>query len=179
MEANREEMEVREMIGPVAKVGTSSSFEWITNQPSSRSNRVISENYRSSSRLDSRRFSCMTTFDHEKLEVYKTATEFADAAEDVAQNLESGNAHIRDQLRRAAESVIYNTAEGAGEFNPREKARFYRIALRSGTESAAVLHTCLRRELCDIDKIHRTRALLKRVVKMLTSLIKSVSRRAA
>ena len=121
----------------------------------------------------------MTTFEHDKLDVYKAATEFADAAEDVAHSLEAGNAHIRDQLRRAAESVVNNTAEGAGEFNPKEKARFYRMALRSGTESAAVLHTCLRREISHVDKTHRARALLKPVVKMLTCLIKSVMRRAA
>ena len=87
----------------------------------------------------------MVTFDHEKLEVYRVAIEYADAADCIAAKLKSGNAHIRDQLRRAVDSVVNNIAEGAGEFQPAEKARFYRIALRSGTESAASLHTCLRR----------------------------------
>lgn len=53
------------------------------------------------------------------------------------------------------------------------------MALRSATESAAALHTCLRRDIADPESTHRARALLKRVVKLLTSLIKSVSRRAA
>ena len=37
---------------------------------------------------------------------------------------------------------MLNIAEGAGEFAPKEKARFYRMARRSATESAAVLDVC-------------------------------------
>jgi len=119
----------------------------------------------------------MVIFDHEKLEVYKVSVEYADLAEAIAQELKDGHAHIRDQLRRASDSIVNNTAEGAGEFAAAEKARFYRIALRSGTESAASLHTCLRRQLADADKIHAARATLKRVVEMLTRLIKSMNAR--
>ena len=86
----------------------------------------------------------MAVFDHEKLEVYCVAVEYADAADSIAGKLKAGNGHIRDQLRRASDSVVNNIAEGAGEFQPGEKARFYRIALRSCTESAATLHTCQR-----------------------------------
>ena len=119
----------------------------------------------------------MVVFDHEKLDVYRMAVEYADAADDIAMHLKPGNAHIRDQLRRASDSAINNIAEGAGEFQPAEKARFYRIALRSCTESAATLHTCQRRQLADLTKVEHARALLKRVVEMLTRLIQSVGRR--
>ena len=119
----------------------------------------------------------MVVFDHERLEVYKVATQYADAADDIAANLKDGNAHVRDQLRRASDSIVNNVAEGAGEFLPGEKARFYRIALRSGTESAATLHTCLRRKLADDHAIEDARALLKRVVEMLTRLIKTMTKR--
>jgi four helix bundle protein len=121
----------------------------------------------------------MVTFDHEKLDVYQLAVEYADLAEEIAQTLEPGHAHIRDQLRRASDSIVNNTAEGAGEFKSGEKARFYRIALRSGTESAASLHTCLRRRLADEQKIETARAKLKRVVEMLTRLIKAMKARRA
>ncbi len=60
----------------------------------------------------------MVTFDHEKLEVYQLAVEYADIAEEIAQELQPGHAHVRDQLRRASDSIVNNTAEGAGEFNP-------------------------------------------------------------
>lgn len=121
----------------------------------------------------------MVVFDHEKLEVYRVAVEYADAADAIAARLKVGNAHIRDQLRRASDSIVNNVAEGAGEFQPAEKARFYRIALRSCTECAAVLHTCQRRELADLDAVDEARKLLKRVVEMLTRLVQSVSRRHA
>jgi four helix bundle protein len=121
----------------------------------------------------------MVVFDHEKLEVYRVAVEYADAADAIAAKLKAGNAHIRDQLRRASDSIVNNVAEGAGEFQPAEKARFYRIALRSCTECAATLHTCQRRELADLDAVEDARKLLKREVEMLTRLVQSVARRHA
>jgi len=120
----------------------------------------------------------MVVFDHEKLEVYRVAVQYADAADSIAAKLKRGNAHVRDQLRRASDSVVNNVAEGAGEFQPAEKARFYRIALRSCTESAATLHTCQRRILADLESVENARLLLKRVVEMLTRLVQSVGRRS-
>jgi four helix bundle protein len=120
----------------------------------------------------------MVVFDHEKLEVYCVAVQFADAADSIAAKLKRGNAHVRDQLRRASDSIVNNVAEGAGEFHPGEKARFYRIALRSCTESAATLHTCQRRKLAELESIENARLLLKRVVEMLTRLVQSVGRRS-
>jgi hypothetical protein len=40
--------------------------------------------------------------------------------------------------------VALNIAEGAEEFSIKDKARFYRIAKRSATESVAILHVCER-----------------------------------
>jgi four helix bundle protein len=119
----------------------------------------------------------MVSFDHEKLDVYKVSTEYADAADAIAAALEAGNAHIRDQLRRASDSIVNNISEGAGEFQPGEKARFYRIALRSATESAATLHTCQRRRIANPEAVEHARVLLKRVVEMLTRLVRKVSKR--
>jgi four helix bundle protein len=119
----------------------------------------------------------MVVFEHEKLEVYKIAVEYSDAADRIAAALQPGHAHVREQLRTASDSIVNNIAEGAGEFSAAENARFYRIALRSGTESAASLHTCQRRSLADPGELEAARALLKRVVEMLTRLILSVSKR--
>ena len=46
---------------------------------------------------------------------------------------------VRDQLDRASLSVVLNTAEGAGRFAPRDKARFYSIARGSANETVALL----------------------------------------
>ena len=122
-------------------------------------------------------YAMVVVFDHEKLEVYRIAVEYADAADGIAGKLKHGNAHIRDQLRRASDSIVNNIAEGAGEFQPNEKARFYRIALRSSTECAAALHTCQRRNLAEVHGIEAVRVLLKRVVEMLARLVLSTARR--
>ncbi|MDJ0521550.1 MAG: four helix bundle protein [Planctomycetota bacterium] len=108
--------------------------------------------------------------DHEKLDVYRAAIDLLVACEDVARHLPSGRAYMRDQLRRAALSVANNTAEGAGEFAPMEKARFYRIARRSGTECAAMLDAARALELIDDGRYGSARGALVRVIQMLTRL---------
>ena len=80
----------------------------------------------------------MKRFDHEKLDVYQAAIEFVVLANDVVENLPRGRGYLADQLQRASTSIPLNVAEGAGEFSINEKARFYRIAKRSATESAAI-----------------------------------------
>jgi len=79
-----------------------------------------------------------TALDHEKLEVYQASLEFITWIIPVLDGLPK-RASVRDQLDRASTSIPLNIAEGAGEFSPKDKARFYRIALRSATESAAIL----------------------------------------
>ncbi len=79
-------------------------------------------------------------FDHERLTVYGTALQFLILAAGLAEEwTPSGCAFLGDQLRRAAASILFNIAEGAGEFRPEEKARFYRMTRRSATECASIL----------------------------------------
>lgn len=42
---------------------------------------------------------------------------------------------LADQLKRAANSVVHNIAEGYGRFEPKDKTRFYKIARGSAYES--------------------------------------------
>ena len=86
----------------------------------------------------------MNAFDHENLDVYKAAIDFVALIDEIVENLPRGRGYLADQLQRAATSVPLNIAEGAGEFSGNEKARFYRIAKRSATECAAILHVCRR-----------------------------------
>jgi four helix bundle protein len=113
--------------------------------------------------------------DHERLDVYQAALEFVVFGNDVVEQLPRGRAHLADQLQRAATSVPLNIAEGAGEFSPAEKARFYRMARRSATESAAILDVLSRLALLDEQRHAVGRELLQRVVSMLTRLVKSKS----
>ncbi len=112
----------------------------------------------------------MTTFDPERLDVYKAAIEFVAVSDDVVEHLPRGRRYLADQLQRAAVSIPLNIAEGAGEFSSKDKRRFYGIVLRSATESAAILDVCRQLELDDCTRLGAGRDLLLRIVAMLTRL---------
>lgn len=114
----------------------------------------------------------MKFFDHERLDVYGAAIDFVVLANDVVERLPRGRAYLADQLQRAATSVVLNIAEGAGEFSPPEKARFYRMAKRSATECAAVLDVVQRLELVAPLSLGAGRDLLLRIVSMLTKMVR-------
>ena len=78
-----------------------------------------------------------------------------------------------NQLLRASTSIVLNLAEGAGEFSPREKARFYRLSRRSGTECAAILDVCRKLRLLAIERYMSGREDLLRVVSMLVRMIRN------
>src|SRR5215470_11557056 len=103
----------------------------------------------------------MSDFPHERLDVYRVSIDFLALSENLAIQLPRGRAYLVDQLRRAALSVSLNVAEGAGEFAQADKARFYRMARRSGTECVAILT--------------HWRELLHRVVSMLTAMVLRLS----
>jgi four helix bundle protein len=113
----------------------------------------------------------MADFEHERLDVYRTAIEWLTVADELATQLPRGRAYLADQLRRAATSVPLNIAEGAGEYSAGDKARFYRMARRSATESAAVLDVCRATKLGEPKLALCGRELLLRIVAMLTAMV--------
>ena len=115
-------------------------------------------------------------FDHHKLQVHRRALDALDACDHIAQQLPRGRAHLRDQIDRAATSIVANIAEGAGEFSPKEKARFYRMARRSAIEVVAWLEITERRAEASKPDIERALGHLEQVVAMLVALIKRCDR---
>ncbi len=113
----------------------------------------------------------MNDFEHERLDVYRAAIELLALADTIAGGLPRGRAYLADQLRRASSSIPFNIAEGAGEFARADKARFYRIARRSATESAAILDPCRTLALADEAALRSGRDLLLRIVAMLTAMV--------
>ena len=69
-------------------------------------------------------------FDHDRLDVYQRALDFAAVADAIQRSFPPGSRTLADQLQRSSVSIVLNIAEGAGEFAKREKARFYRFANR-------------------------------------------------
>jgi four helix bundle protein len=105
------------------------------------------------------------------------AIAFLVVGEDIAGRLPKGRSYMADQLRRAALSIVLNTAEGAGEFSPADKARFYRMARRSATECAAIVDAARALGMAEDEKVAAARALLSKSVAMLTLLVAKVEGR--
>jgi four helix bundle protein len=126
----------------------------------------------------------MSQFDYEKLDVYSVAVDFVVAAHGLARQASQGDGHgdLADQLRRASTSIVCNLVEGAGEYAPREKARFYRLSKRSATECAALVEIYRRLSIVDDEVAVQARSTLLRIVSMLVRLVvttESGDRRAA
>jgi four helix bundle protein len=114
--------------------------------------------------------------DCERLDAYRVAIEFQLIAATIGAGRRLGS--LRDQLDRASVSVVLNIAEGSGRFSPAEKAHFYLIARGSAMECLGALTLLQARSLVSPDLHRRARALLTRVVAMLTRLAASMQRRA-
>ena len=119
----------------------------------------------------------MGILDHEKLDIYQHALAFVATAHHIGDELPGKRGDLGDQLRRASTSIALNLAEGAGEFAPREKARFYRIARRSAVECAAILDVAARLGLVRAAQ-PQAREDLIRIVGGIVRLIQSSERRS-
>ena len=105
---------------------------------------------------------------NERLIAYRLAVEFHQRVTPLART--RGLANLRDQLLRAADSVVLNIAEGAGRLSRDDKRRFYEIALGSLLECAAVLD-CLRNRASIAPQVHQDcRVLAIRLYQVLSRL---------
>ena len=123
-----------------------------------------------------KRFSMRTGSEHEKLTVYGRALDLATMLDAISTEIPERRADLRDQLRRASASIVLNLAEGAGEFSPGDKARFYRMARRSASECAAILDL-LERTTPLAKMVERARPGIQEVGAMLTALVKGLEKR--
>ena len=112
----------------------------------------------------------MTDFDHKKLDVYNAFIEFVTLCDCLIHDFPSDRSYLTNQLRRASLSILLNIAEGTGEFSILEKARFYRIALRSATECATILDIFLALNFQDQRSLSHGNSFLLRIVAMLTKM---------
>ena len=78
-----------------------------------------------------------------ELPIERLALRFQRAVEMVADGLAPKRRYLADQMCRAALSVYLNLREGVGEFSPAEKARFYRMSVRSLREVLGCLRVVL------------------------------------
>jgi len=111
-------------------------------------------------------------FDFEKLEVYKKAKIFNASISSFLENQKIDKIY-RDQLRRAAFSIILNIAEGSGRFTKPDKRNFYVIARGSVFECVAVIDYLKDINIITASDYQGFYSNLEELSKMLYSLIQS------
>jgi four helix bundle protein len=103
-------------------------------------------------------------------ELYQLAIEFLRLANDMLQRLPRGYSELKDQLNRAALSVVLNTAEGAGKYSRAEQKRHYAIARGSAFECCAVVDVIRVLGLIEKDYLARSGEVIDRIIAILTKL---------
>ena len=114
----------------------------------------------------------MARSDAARLPVYFLARDLDARSGRICAVIARARPDLADQLRRAAASVTLNIAEGAGEYRPLEKARFYRIARRSASECTGILDVILDHGLLTAGELRFERELARRIVAQLVRLCK-------
>ena len=110
-------------------------------------------------------------FHHEKLDVYRVSIEFvAWAGELLDGPLTKCRLSAVGQLDRASTSIPLNIAEGNGKRSTRDRCRYFDTSRGSALESAAALDVLVARRILAPAVVKAGKALLLRIVEMLTKL---------
>lgn len=114
-------------------------------------------------------------FDHEKLDVYGLELEFirwlTEFFDDASEAKAAQRRELIDQLDRASMSVLFNTAEGNGKRQGRQRAKYFDDARGSALECAACLDASVAKRVATSDRVQPGKETLVRVVAMLTRLV--------
>ena len=109
-------------------------------------------------------------FGFQQLDVYHLAIRFVAFSSGLITALPAGHSSLADQLRRAALSIPLNIAEGSGRMRAGDAGRHYAIARGSALECAAILDACEALTVVQLERLEEGRALLFRVVQMLSKM---------
>ncbi|MCB0220319.1 MAG: four helix bundle protein [Chrysiogenetes bacterium] len=110
------------------------------------------------------------TLSHERLDVYQAAIELVATSARIIDDLPRGSSFVSDQLRRAALSVPLNIAEGGGKPTDGDRKRFLAIARGSAMECGAILDAGFALQVIERDLHQRAKALVVRLVAMLSKM---------
>ena len=103
-------------------------------------------------------------FSHETLQAYHLAVEISRWAAE--QSFPAYRKHLRDQLVRAADSIVLNIAEGSGRGPGEARRNHYRIALGSAAEVASII------DIAPFSDADLRRTELRRLGAMLAGLVR-------
>ena len=109
-------------------------------------------------------------FGFERLRVWQAVLEALEQAMAVAAGMDRPFGELKDQLRRAALSIVCNFCEGVGKDGP-DQRRFFRIARGSTYEAAGLVIAAHKLALASEAQYRAARAPLIAVAAMLTRLL--------
>jgi four helix bundle protein len=112
-------------------------------------------------------------FDFEKFPVYQKAEQFYALVLKILQSKEIDKS-TKDQLRRAALSIVLNIAEGAGKYSVMDKKNFYITSRGSVNECVAVFRILKMEKKISENIFKEGYELLLEIAKMLTGLVNSL-----
>ena len=115
------------------------------------------------------------SFDFERLTVYTKAKEFNSRVAEYLTETRVGRTK-KDQLERAAFSILLNIAEGTGRFTSADKRNFYIIARGSAFECVAIFAYFLDQKFIAHVQFTEFYNLLEEISKMLFALIRGLSK---
>ena len=111
-------------------------------------------------------------FSHDRLVVCQHAIEFVAWSHTLLNGVDAVGS-VRHQLERAATSIPLNIAEGHVKSSPRDRRRYWEIALGSTVECAAILDVLVARRLRAGAEVATGKDALERIVSMLVKLVQS------
>jgi four helix bundle protein len=115
-------------------------------------------------------------FDHERLDVYRLAIAYVACSFEASRSLGGLHRYAREQWLRAAQSIPLNIAEGNGKRSRKDRARFLDIARGSALECAAIQDVLLATSGMTAPNDAAMKAMLLRIVAMLTRMAMSFPR---
>jgi len=114
-------------------------------------------------------------FKFEKLKVWQKALDFTAEIHHLSKQFPKDELYILTvQIKRAADSIVLNIAEGSTGQSNSEFKKFIRYSVRSATEVVACLHIGKKRNLIGDKDFNRFYAGLEEIIKMLHGLRKSL-----
>ncbi len=108
------------------------------------------------------------------LTVYKKSPEVISEIESKVFSIPDIDPNIKDQIKRAANSIILNIAEGSGRFNPADRKSFFVMARAFVFESSAALDKVEVAHKCSFVEIKNVlEAISNMLFRMISNLTKS------
>lgn len=114
-------------------------------------------------------------FKFEKLKVWQKALDLADGIDKMTKNFPREEVYVlTSQMKRAADSISMNIAEGSTGQSKPEFKKFLRYSLRSDIEVVNCLHLTIRRGYITEDIFKKNYQACEEILIMISALIKSL-----